>query len=181
MAFHWTIAAAILFMFWLGPFMASLPETDERLFPLFQLHKSIGLTILALSIARLLWRLANPLPALPERMARWERIAARAVHRLFYLLMILVPVFGWATVSAAPLAVPTMWFGLFEWPHLPFLAELPRAQKRIVEPPLMTTHAILAFSMMALAALHIAAALKHHFRDRDNVLKHMLPWTRLPS
>jgi cytochrome b561 len=177
MAFHWIIAAAILFMLWLGPFMAALPETDERQFPLFQFHKSIGLTILILSIGRLVWRLANPVPALPMQMKRWERVAARAVHHLFYVLMIVVPLFGWATVSAAPLAVPTMWFGLFEWPHLPFLAELPRAQKRIVEGPLTATHAAFAFTMMGFVALHVAAALKHHFRDRDNVLKHILPWT----
>ena len=82
---------------------------------------------------------------------------------------------GWATVSAAPIAVPTMWFGLFEWPHLPILSTLPRAQKIVIDPSLQATHAILAFSWMALVALHIAAALKHHFKDRDQVLKHMLP------
>lgn len=178
-AFHWTIAAMILFMFWLGPTMASLPVEDERQFPLFQLHKSIGLTILVLSLARLGWRLMNPVPALPDGMTAWERHAARTVHLLFYALMIVVPLFGWATVSAAPLGVPTLWFGLFEWPDMPFLSDLPRAQKRVVDGPLMATHAILAFSMMALVALHIAAALKHHFRDRDNVLKHMLPWTKI--
>jgi cytochrome b561 len=176
---HWTIAAAILFMFWLGPYMADLPETDPLQFPLFQLHKSIGLTILVLSLVRLVWRLVNPLPALPPRMSNWERITARAVHRLFYFFMIAVPLLGWATVSSAPLGVPTMWFGLFEWPHLWFLSDLPRAEKRIVEPSLMTAHGVLAFTMMGLVALHVAAALKHHFIDRDNVLKHMLSWTRV--
>jgi cytochrome b561 len=68
-----------------------------------------------------------------------------------------------------------MWFGLFEWPHIPFLADLPRAQKQIVEDPLATTHAILAVAMGLLAVLHVVAALKHHFKDRDDVLKHMLP------
>ena len=174
-ALHWLIAAAILFMFWLGPFMASLDETDPRQFPLFQLHKSIGLTILVLSVARLIWRLTNPVPDLPAHMPAWERMAARAVHYAFYVLMIVVPLFGWATVSAAPIAVPTMWFGLFEWPDLPVLGTLPRAQKIVTQGPLQATHAILAFSMMLLAALHVAAALKHHFRDRDQVLKHMLP------
>ena len=77
--------------------------------------------------------------------------------------------------SAAPIAVPTTWFGLFEWPHLPFLADLPRAQKQIVEDPLAATHATLAFSMALLVVVHIAAALKHHFKDRDDVLKHILP------
>ena len=181
MTLHWLLAVVILFMLGLGPFMTSLEETDPRTFPLFQLHKSIGLTILMLSLARLAWRLANPGPPLPSAMSAWERFAARAVHRLFYVLMIAIPLMGWATVSSAPLAVPTMWFGLFEWPHIPFLADLPRAEKRVIEGPLATTHAVLALSMLGLVVLHVAAALKHQFRDRDDVLKRMLPWTKLPT
>ena len=172
---HWTIAAAILFMFWLGPYMADLPETDPFQFPLFQLHKSIGLTILVLTVARALWRFANPVPALPGHMLQWERMAARAVHYGLYALMIGAPLFGWASVSAAPLGVPTMWFGLFEWPDIPFLGDLPRAQKRLLVGPLEDTHATLTLLMMGLVALHIAAALKHRFRDRDSVLQNMLP------
>jgi len=80
MSLHWLIAAAIVFMFWLGPYMASLSENDPWQFPLFQLHKSIGLTILVLSIARLLWRLGHSVPALPPHMAGWERIAATVPH-----------------------------------------------------------------------------------------------------
>jgi cytochrome b561 len=178
---HWVLAAAILAMLWLGLTMTSLDETDPRTFPLFQLHKSIGLTILVLSVARLMWRLANPVPLLPATMPGWERLSARAVHLLFYVLMIAIPLLGWATVSSAALAVPTMWFGLFEWPHIPFLADLPRADKRMIERPLAGVHGALALSMLALALLHAAAALKHHFRDRDDVLKRMLPWTKLPT
>jgi len=181
MALHWLLAALILFMLGLGLFMTSLEETDPRTFPLFQLHKSIGLTILMLSFVRLGWRLANPTPALPTGMSTWEHFAARGVHVLFYVLMIAIPLMGWATVSSAPLAVPTMWFGLFEWPHIPFLADLPRAEKRMIEGPFATAHAILALSMLGLVALHAAAALKHQFRDRDDVLKRMLPWTKLPT
>jgi cytochrome b561 len=175
MLFHWSIAAAILFMFFLGPYMANLPETEPLQFPLFQLHKTIGLTILVLSIARALWRFANPIPALPEDMPHWERLAARASHFCLYGFMIVVPLFGWASVSAAPLGVPTMWFGVFEWPEIPFLGDLRRAQKQLLVGPLEDTHAVLAFLMMGLVALHIAAALKHHFRDHDRILKHMLP------
>ncbi len=181
MSLHWLLAAAILFMGWLGFFMMSLEDTDPWMFPLFQVHKSIGLTILVLSVARLLWRLANPVPPLPLGMPGWERVSARAVHVLFYVLMIAVPLLGWATVSSAPLAVPTVWFGLFEWPHIPFLADLPRAEKRMIEGPLAVAHSALALSMLVLAGLHAAAALKHHFRDRDDVLKRMLPWTKLPT
>lgn len=181
MMLHWLLATMILFMLGLGLFMTSLDETDPRTFPLFQLHKSIGLTILTLSLVRFVWRLINPIPELPHAMSKWERFAARSVHALFYVLMIAIPLIGWATVSSAALAVPTMWFGLFEWPHIPFLADLPRAEKRMIEGPLATTHAILALAMLALVVLHVAAALKHQFRDRDNVLKRMLPWTKLAT
>jgi cytochrome b561 len=181
MTLHWLIAAMILFMIGLGLFMTSLDEMDPRTFPLFQIHKSIGLTILVLSFVRLGWRTANPVPALPTGMSTLERFAARGTHALFYMLMIAIPLMGWATVSAAPLGVPTMWFGLFEWPHIPFLADLPRAEKRVIEGPIATTHAVLALSMLGLVVLHVAAALKHQFRDRDDVLKRMLPWTKLPT
>lgn len=181
MTLHWLLAAAILFMVWLGFFMMSLDENDPRTFPLVQIHKAIGLTILVLTVVRLSWRLANPVPPLPEAMLRWERVSARAVHVLFYVLMISVPLLGWATVSSAPLAVPTTWFGLFEVPHIPFLADLPRAEKRVIEEPLAVIHSLAALAMAGLAALHAAAALKHHFRDRDDVLKRMLPWTKLPT
>jgi cytochrome b561 len=175
MLLHWTIAGAILFMFWLGPYMAGLPETDPIQFPLFQLHKSIGLTILVLTFVRTVWRFSNLVPALPGHLPHWERMAARAVHHGLYALMIAAPLFGWASVSAAPLGVPTMWFGLFEWPDIPFLGDLRRVQKQLLVRPLEDTHAVLAFLMMGLVALHIAAALKHHFHDRDSVLRHMLP------
>jgi len=181
MTLHWVLAAMILFNVGLGFFMTRLDETDEWTFPLFQLHKSIGLTILVLSLVRLVWRLANPVPALPSGMGAWERFAARGAHVLFYVLMIAVPIMGWATVSSAPLAVPTMWFGLFEWPHLPLLADLPRAEKRVIEEPLAVIHSLLALAMLGLVVLHAAAALKHQFRDKDDVLKRMLPWTKLPT
>ena len=181
MTLHWMLAATILFMAGLGFFMTRLDETDEWTFPLFQLHKSIGLTILMLSLLRLGWRLANPIPALPLGMSAWERFAARGVHVLFYVLMIAIPLMGWATVSSAPLAVPTMWFGLFEWPHIPFLADLPRVEKRMIEEPLAVTHSLLAVAMLGLVALHAAAALKHQFRDRDDVLKRMVRCTKLPT
>src|SRR5262245_22666540 len=85
MTLHWLIAALILFMLGLGLFMTRLEDTDPRTFPLFQLHKSIGLTILVLSLARLGWRLANPIPPLPVGMAAWESFAARGTHAVFYV------------------------------------------------------------------------------------------------
>ena len=181
MTLHWLMAAMILFMLGLGLYMRSLDDTDPWTFPLFQLHKSIGLTILMLAIGRLVWRLANPVPVLPAMMNKRERIAARIVHAFLYVLMIAIPLMGWATVSAAALAVPTMWFGLFEWPHLWFLADLPRVRKQVLDGQLAVVHSVLAFTLLVLVALHTAAALKHHFKNRDDVLKRMLPWTKLPT
>ena len=181
MTLHWLIAAMVLFMLPLGIFMTNLDEADPRTFPLFQLHKSVGLTILMLVIVRLAWRLANPVPAMPPAMGNGERILARLVHGLLYLLMITIPLLGWATVSAAALAVPTVWFGWFEWPHIWFLADLPRARKQVLDDQLATIHSLLALPLLVLVSLHTAAAIKHHFKDRDDVLKRMLPWTRLPS
>lgn len=181
MTLHWLMAAMILFMLGLGLFMTSLDEANPLTFPLFQLHKSIGLTILMLVIARLAWRLANPVPALPPVMAKGERILARLVHAVLYVLMIAIPLMGWAAVSAAALAVPTVWFGLFEWPHLWFLADLPRARKQVIDGQLATFHSLLALPLLVFVSLHTAAALRHHFKNRDDVLKRMLPWTKLPS
>jgi cytochrome b561 len=178
-ALHWILAGAIVFMLGLGLLMTRLEETHPYAFPLFQLHKSIGLTILVLTIARLLWRALNPVPELPDRMRPWERASARTVHAGLYALMIGVPLLGWATVSASVLAVPTIWFGLFEWPHFGFLADLPRAERRPFEEALAVMHSVFAFLMVALAAVHASAALKHHFKDKDDVLKRMLPWTKL--
>src|SRR3979409_1297839 len=93
---HWLIAAAIIFMLGLGLYMSDLPLNDSTKFPLYQLHKSIGLTILTISVLRLGWRAFNRPPPLPEQMPGWERLAAHASHALFYILMICVPLAGWA-------------------------------------------------------------------------------------
>lgn len=147
----------------------------------FQLHKSLGLTVLALSLARLAWRVSHQPPPLPA-MARWRRAAAHTVHWAFYALMIAVPLSGWAYVSAqwrgdAPLDVPTLWFGLFEVPHLFDAQALPAAERKAVAGRSFAAHMYLAWTMAALAVLHAAAALRHHFGDRDRVLANMLPAT----
>jgi cytochrome b561 len=99
---------------------------------------------------------------------------------VFYVLIIAISLTGWAMVSASPLGIPTVWFDLFEWPHVPFLAELPRGQKQLVIGDIREAHVRLAYLAIALIVLHLAAALKHHFWNRDTTLLRMLPWTRLP-
>ncbi len=169
---HWLIAAAILFMLALGWSFDYVPKGETK-FYLFQLHKSIGITILLLSFVRLGWRLAHRAPPMPEAMAAWEKKAAIAVHVLLYVMMIGVPLSGWALVSASPKNVPTILFGIVPWPHLPILSTL--ENKKEVASLLGDVHSTVAFMLAALIAAHVAAALKHHFLVRDDVLLRMAP------
>lgn len=179
-AFHWTIAGLILIQLPLGWWMAeALAEKSAPrllIFEAFQIHKSIGLTVLVLSALRVLWRLAHPPPPLPPAMPRWQRAAARLSHGLLYALILALPLSGWAMVSASVSGVPTFWFGLFQWPHLPVLSDLP--DKKPVEDAFEELHEALGYVAAALLALHVLAALKHHFRDRDDVLLRMLPGSK---
>jgi cytochrome b561 len=174
-ALHWLIAVAVIFNLCLGEYFGDLPRGDPNLFALVQFHKSVGLTVLVLSLARLAWRLINPVPPLPASMHPAMRVLARATHVLLYVLIIAIPLSGWAMVSASPLGLPTMYFGLFQWPHIPLLAHLPRAQKIPLRHDLMAVHATLATAAIALIAIHIAGALYHQFVRRDDVLGRMLP------
>ncbi len=169
---HWLIAVAIIAMLIIGWTMTSLPKGEEK-FALFQWHKSIGITILLLSVLRLIWRLAHSAPPLPAAMPRWEKIAARASHALFYVLVIGMPLTGWAIVSSSPLNLPTMLYGLVPWPNLPVLPDL--ANKKEIGHVLGGVHGYGAYILATLLALHVAAALKHHFMDRDDVLTRMMP------
>ena len=187
---HWAIAAAILFMIPLGFWMHEEAEHGNvrtGLFTAYQLHKSIGLTVLALSLVRLGWRLANPPPPLPEHMPGWERFTAKLTHWAFYGLMIGLPLTGWLYVSAgwsihdeAPLPVPTHWFGLFEVPHLFELNQASLDVREGAAKAALTAHAYLAFAAIGLVAMHVAAALKHHLFDKDETLAHMVPGLRAP-
>lgn len=169
---HWLIAFAIIGMLILGKYMAELARDDPSRFDLIQLHKSIGITILALSVLRLVWRLVNRVPRLPPHMPAWERFAAQASHFLLYALIIGIPLSGWAFASSSPLGIPTIWFGVVEVPHLPGLQGL--EDQRGVEHTLHETHELLGNLMIGLLLIHVAAALKHHFWDRDDVLVRML-------
>ncbi len=178
-ALHWLIAFLIIGQLAGGLFMVGLPDAQASLkFQLFQTHKSFGITILLLSIVRLGWRLTHKAPGLPIGMADWARIAARLTHVGFYVLIIATPLAGWALVSASPYAesVQTFLFGLILWPHLPFFAGV--EDRAGVTEAMEKLHALLAFAMIGLLALHIGAALKHHFVDRDGVLARMLPFLK---
>ena len=159
--FHWTIAALIVVNLAIG-----LLHDFLKGVPLIPLHKSIGITVLVLSIARLAWRLAHPAPALPAGVPGWQRAASAATHWALYALMILMPLTGWWFVSAATKRYPLDWFGLFPVPFLPVSSGGPFNRE---------AHELLGWTMLALILLHVAAALKHHLVDRDTVLLRMLP------
>lgn len=179
MTLHWLIAIAIICMIGFGYYLSTLPITDPSLYRLVQLHKSIGLTILALSVLRIVWRLINPVPPLPETLSRPMKMLARLAHVLLYVLIIAIPFTGWAMVSASPLGLPTLWFGLFEWPHIAPLAHLPFDQKDATEESIHAVHAWLAYGTGVLLLLHVGAALAHHYMMKDDTLRRMLPGTRL--
>ena len=142
-------------------------------FKLYQLHKSVGITVLLLALTRLGWRLTHRPPPLPAEMPSLEARAAEGTHALLYALMIGMPLVGWALVSASPLNIPTLLYGVVPWPHLPGLATL--HDKRPVEAGLKLVHAYGAYALIALVALHAAAALRHHVLIGDDVLRRMIP------
>lgn len=175
-AIHWLTAIAIAAQFALGWYMISLRPPSYLHFALHQWHKSIGMTILALSIVRLLWRLTHRAPPLPAAMPAWERRAAKFSHVMLYVMLIALPVSGWAVVSASPLNIPTKLYGVIPVPHLPVLSELP--DKTAAAQATKTLHAFGGWILALLLAGHIGAALRHHFWYRDDVLARMLPGHR---
>lgn len=132
-----------------------------------QIHKSVGLTILVLTLVRIGWRLANPALPLPDHMKRWQKILARVTHVGFYVMLLAMPLVGWAASSAGGREI--IWFGLFEWPLLPIGGGRETARD------LMDIHEMGAKVVYILILLHVAGALKHQFVDRDNVLHRMIP------
>ncbi|WP_242913332.1 YceI family protein [Brevundimonas pishanensis] len=182
---HWLIGLSILAMIPMGWWMSDAieqAETQALAYRVFQIHKSVGFLILALTLLRIVWRLTHPVPRLPAQMHGWERFAARATHVAFYALMLGLPLTGWAYVSSGwavatdtPLSVPTSWFGLFAIPHIGFIEHASEAVRRTIGYMAMGAHSKLAWGAIVLVVLHVGAALKHQFLNRDGVLAHMVP------
>ncbi|UZW54007.1 cytochrome b/b6 domain-containing protein [Sphingobium sp. JS3065] len=159
---HWTIAALLAFQIAVG---WALEDLGARGFALFQLHKSIGISILALTLARIVLRYWKPRPASVE--GGWQGALANAVHAGLYVFMLGAPLTGWALVSTAKVKVPTLIFRAIPLPHLP----LPMS----VGDTAHGAHEILAWIGVALFALHVAGALRHHFLMGDGLLWRMMP------
>jgi len=170
---HWLIALLFVAMIALGLTMTALALTDPLTFPLYQLHKSIGVTIFALVALRLLWRETGRVPPLPADLPRFERVAAKLTHWGLYAILIAMPLTGWVIVSASPLGIPTVLYGLVKLPHIGFIAARP--DKEAIEHVASTVHEVLAWSGVALVVLHAGAALRHHVLLKDDVMRRMLP------
>jgi len=179
MTLHWLIAALLITNICLGLYMGDLPRTDPSKFEIIGLHKSIGLTVLALSLLRVVWRLVNPVPAPPPGLSAWFKFGARAMHVVFYFLIVAIPLAGWLMVSVGAGDHGTPVFGLFNWPAFPWLADIPRHQGHPMHETFETIHVWLAWTAIVLIPLHIGAALYHQFIRGDDVLKRMVPGTHI--
>jgi len=175
---HWTIAAAIVGQIGLGWWMGTLGRT-----PMHRtaegIHISIGLTILVLTVARLVWRLVNPPPPTPAGLPVLERRAAHLVHVLFYVLLFALPLSGWVMESFGTRPIP--FWGL-SWPHFPGLAAMTKGMNtRDLKETIEQLHGSpLVWSMIALIVLHVAGAVKHQF-DGHPVLWRMAGWIKRPG
>lgn len=161
-ALHWIIAVAVIVQIALG----LGHEAWRDVFPAMPLHKALGFTILLFSIFRLYWRLTHNVPPLPDTVPGWQKISARGMHWLFYFLLIAMPVTGWIFTSSG--TSPLSWFGLFDIPKLPVVKDSFLAQAT------HEGHEIMGLLFIPLIALHIGAAIHHHFVVKDDVLKRML-------
>ena len=163
-ALHWLMAVMIVGTLCLGYYMAGLQFSPARI-RLFNYHKWIGVTILGLAAARLLWRLSHRPPPVPDYVPPWQRKSAHAVHWLLYALFFAVPLVGWAYSSAA--GFPIVYLGIVPLPDWV-------APDKALAARLATLHAWLAYSLAAVVCLHVAAALKHGFEEPTGYLQRML-------
>ena len=168
---HWAIAAAIVFQIVLGLRMGG--ESSASTYAVFQLHKSIGITILVLSLLRLGWRLTHRAPPHADDMPTFERIASHLTHIGFYVIMIGLPVTGWILVSAAKINIPTLLYSTIPWPHIGLVAGLDPEMKEVWEKWAANGHTALSWLTYVLLALHIGAVIKHQWFDKQPLLARM--------
>ena len=164
-ALHWAMALGLAGTFALGFYMADLSLSPTKL-KLYSYHKWAGITLLLFALARLAWRVGHPAPELPEGMPAIQRLAAHAAHWVLYGLMLGIPLSGWLMSSAK--GVQTVYFGMIPLPDL-------LSKNKELGNLLQGVHAWLNYMLAAIVVIHIAAALKHHFINKDNVLTRMLP------
>ena len=164
--FHWLSALLILGLVGDGWWMTHLVARAGRL-QQYQLHATIGYYLLLLLALRLLWRVGNPVPALPQELPRWERVTARTVHWLLYIFTFGVALSGWLLVGTLSRPLNATLFGFIDVPSLL------DASHRSMHGMLEETHRVLSYALLALAGFHLFSALRHHFWHENNVLRRM--------
>lgn len=162
---HWVIGLAVIANIGLAMLTEDMPRETQQ--AAMGIHKPLGIAILVLSALRILWRLGHRAPPLPASVAPWQHAASKAVHVLFYALLILLPLSGWLWMSAANR--PIDFFGLFTLPSL-------AGPDKAVADMMHEGHELLGLTMLALVVLHILAVLKHQFIDRSGVAARMNPF-----
>lgn len=165
---HWLMALMIFGLLGLGFYMSDLPLSPQKL-KLYSWHKWAGVTVFLLALARLAWRATHQPPAMPWQMSKLQQAAANVGHVALYLLMLAIPLSGWLMSSAK--GFQTVWFGVLPIPDL-------LAKDKELGDMLLELHQGLNLLLIALLIVHVAAALKHHFFDKDDVLTRMLPERR---
>jgi cytochrome b561 len=168
---HWLIVLLIFAAFPLGLYMHDLPLSPNKL-RLYSYHKWIGMLVLPLAVIRIYWRAIHRPPAMPGSMAKWEKLAAHTMHFSLYLLIFAVPITGWLMSSAK--GFPVVLFGVLPLPDLV-------GKNKELGDALLEVHKVLNFIMLGLVLAHIAASLKHHFVERDDILVRMVPFLRKRS
>ncbi|QRX81355.1 cytochrome b [Glaciimonas sp. PAMC28666] len=166
---HWLVALLIFAAFGIGWYMTGIPGLTPQKLKLFSWHKWLGVTIFALAVIRVTWRLLHPAPPLPPGIPRWQQQAAHLVHQLLYVLIIVIPLTGYFYSAASGIAV--VYLGLFK---MPMLIEKNDQLKSILGP----MHVWLNYLMAAIVVAHVLAALKHQLIDRDGTLGRMLPFLK---
>ncbi|KTT40678.1 cytochrome B561 [Pseudomonas oryzihabitans] len=164
-ALHWTIAIMIVGLIGLGFYMHNLPISPSKL-KLYSWHKWAGVSVFLLALVRVLWRLNHKAPRLASTMGVVQRAAAHLGHLALYCLMFAIPLSGWIMSSAK--GFQTVWFGVLPLPNLV-------SRDRVLGDQLLALHLWLNIALIALLSVHILAAFKHHFIDRDDTLTRMLP------
>lgn len=166
-ALHWLIALLMFGAFGLGWVMTDIPGLTPTKLRYYSWHKWLGVTVFALVVLRVLWRATHRAPGLPPAMAAWQRAAAHVTHALLYLLMFAVPLSGYLFSSAAN--VPVVYLGLVQLPML-------IGPDPVLKTILREVHVALNYTLAALVLVHVVAACKHQWLDRDGLLSRMIPF-----
>lgn len=168
---HWLMAIAFILMIGSGLAFDRIEMPQSLKFNMYQWHKSLGIILLCLFFIRIAWRFFHKPPALPSGLKKLDLIAAKFGHIGLYALMFLIPFSGWLMVSSSPYGLPTIIFGLFEWPHFPIIGD-----KTVMNTISKNAHEYMGYGFIVLIGAHIAGTFKHLILEKINLLPRMWPF-----